>query len=227
MMMDELKEKYKIAILDDEPYWCDAIVGLLGREPSLCVVGTASTQAQAAALAGKYCPDVFLVDMMLGHAWQTGVSATIEISNISPETKVIILTSSEDEDEVIDAVAAGAADYLTKSKCEDLLPVIMRHLWGGFSPGMILAREMAELRREMLMSTLTAQEREIIMLLSQNVPRSSLADIMHKSESTIKTQISGILKKFDVENMDDAIDKIEHGGVFIPKQKKHGRSKRR
>ncbi len=210
---------YKIAILDDESMWCDAIVGLLKREPSLSVVGVVATQAKAVDLATRYAPDIFLVDMMLKHPWQTGVSATIAIREASPSTKIIIVTSSEKEEEVVQAVSAGADDYLSKNNCEDLLPMILRYLHGGFSPSGILAKELTKLRQEQTAQILTEQERLIIESIAQNVPRSQLAKIMHKEESTIKTQISSILKKLGVSNTSEAMEKIKHGGVFFPQMK--------
>ncbi len=218
-MTSDETPKYKIAILDDEPMWCDAIVGLLKRKPSLYVVGVVATQAKAVDLAVHYAPDIFLVDMMLKHPWQTGVSATIAIHNASPSTRVIILTSSEKEEEVVQAASAGAEGYLSKNNCEDLLPMILRYLHGEFSPSEILAKEVAKLRQEQAIQLLTEQEKQIIEAVSQNVPRSQLAKIMHKSESTIKTQVSSILKKLGVSNTSDAMDKIKHGGIFFPQQK--------
>jgi DNA-binding NarL/FixJ family response regulator len=218
MTNDEVKN-YKIAILDDEPMWCDAIVRLLEREYCLSVVGVVATQTRAVDLAARYAPDIFLVDMMLKHPWQTGVSATIAIHDASPSTKIIILTSSEKEEDVVKAVSAGAEDYLSKNDCEDLLPMILRHLRGGFSPSVILTKEVTKLRQEQVAYILTKQERQIIATLSRNVPRSKLAKIMNKSESTIKTQISSILKKLEVSNTSDAAEKIKHGGVFFPQQK--------
>ena len=214
-MNRDVAKVYKIAILDDEQMWCDAIVGLLKREPCLSVVGVANTQAKAVDLAALYTPDIFLVDMMLRHSWQNGVSATIAINKVSPTTKVLILTSCEQEEEVVKAASAGAADYLSKNNCEDLLPMILRHLNGGFSPSMVLVKEVTKLHQEQIAHLLTEQEMQIVDTLSQNVPRSQLAKVMHKSESTIKTQVSSILKKLKVSNTYEAAEKIRHGGVFF------------
>jgi len=218
-LTDSETKIYKIAILDDEPMWCDAIVGLLKREPSLSVVGVVGTQGQAVELAARFAPDIFLVDMMLKHRWQTGVSATIAIRQVSPSAKIIILTSSEKEEEVVQAVSAGADDYLSKNNCEDLLPMVLRHLYGGFSPSGILAKEFTKLRQGQTVQVLTEQEKLIIEAMSQNVPRSQLARILYKEESTIKTQIRSILKKLGVSNISEAIEKINHGGVFFPQMK--------
>lgn len=212
-------QKYKIAILDDEAMWRNAIIDLLDREPSLIVVGAVATQAKAVDLASNFTPDIFLVDMMLKHSWQTGVSATIAILDASPTTKVIILTSCENEEDVVKATSVGAVDYLSKSDCEELLPVILLHLRGGFSPRAILAKMVANLRQEQLTRSLTEQEKEVLKHLLLNVPRSQLANVMCKSESTIKSQVGSILKKLMVSNISDAIDKVNHGGVLFPQQK--------
>lgn len=219
-MENEDAKVFKIAILDDEPMWRDAIVSLLKREPSLSVVGAVANQTRAVDLAIRYAPDVFLVDMKLKHSWQNGISATIAILDESPSTKVIILTSSEAENEVVEAVSAGAVNYISKSNCEDLLPMILQQLRGGFSPSVILAKEVTKLRKECATFSLTEQERNIVEEITKNVPRAKLATAMNKSESTIKSQISSILKKLEVSNTSEVIEKIKHGGVFFPQQKK-------
>jgi len=219
-MGNEVRREYRIAILDDEAMWRSAVVGLLERDPIISVVGVAATQKKAVDLAARYMPDVFLVDLMLNHSWQTGVSATIAILEASPLTKVIILTSCESNKSVIEATCAGAVDYLSKKNCEDLLPVILSHFRGGFSPRDIIAREVANLHQELIKHTLTEQEIQILENMSRNVLRSQLANTMNKSESTIKSQIGSILKKLNVSNLSDAIDKVNHGGIFFPMQKK-------
>jgi len=211
-----LGEKYKIAILDDEPVWIDAITSLLTRAPEIEVVGTASTQLEAEMIARTETPDVFLVDVNLGHAWQSGISATIAILNASPSTDVIVLTAAESDQHVVDAVAAGAIDYMQKSNCELLLPAILKHMRGDFSPATILAKSYASLRRENIAKSLTEQEYQILEQLEQNASRSQIQETLNKSESTIKTQIRSILHKLGVSRTTEAVSKIKHGGVHFP-----------
>ena len=220
-MINDVANGHTIAILDDEQMWCDAIVGLLEREPSLIVAGVVATQTKAVDLAAELMPDIFLVDMMLKHSWQNGVSATIAIHKVSPSTKVIILTSCEQEEEVVAATSAGAIDYLSKNNCEDLLPMILRHLHEGFSASKVLTKEFTKLRQERMEHLLTEQEMQIVNAMSKNIPRSQLAHVLNKSESTIKTQISSILKKLNVTNTSDAMEKIKYGGVVITQKSSH------
>ncbi len=211
-----LAERYRVAILDDEPVWTESIVSLLARAPEIEVVGTAATQNDAVTIAREKSPDLFLVDMNLGHAWKTGISATIEILDASPATDVIVLTATECDQQVIDAVSAGAIDYLQKSNCELLLPAILRHMRGEFSPGTVLAKSYASLRREHLAQSLSDQEYEILKHLSQNTSRSQITSSMNKSESTVKTQIRSLLHKLGVSNTSEAVSKMKHGGIYFP-----------
>jgi len=211
-----LEGKYKIAILDDEDVWTEAIVSLLLRAPEIEIVGTAATPHDAVVIAREKAPDLFLVDINLGHAWKSGISATIEILDASPSTDVIILTATESDQHVIDAVSAGAIDYMQKNNCELLLPAILRHMRGEFSPGTILARSYAALRRENLAQSLTEQEYQILNQLSNHASRSQITATMNKSESTVKSQIRSILHKLGVSKTTEAVSKMKHGGVYFP-----------
>ena len=207
---------YRIAILDDEPVWIEAIVALLTRSSEIQVVGTACTQAEAVALAAGEKPDLFLVDVNLGHAFQNGISATSAILEASPETEVVVLTAAEQDQHVVDAISVGAIDYLQKSNCELLLPAILRHMRHEFSPNAVLARSYAELRRENIRQTLTENEYELLEQLSENVSRSELTRKLRKSENTVKTQIRSILHKLGVTSATEAVKKLKNGGVLVP-----------
>lgn len=213
-----MEEKYKIAILDDELVWIDAIVSLLTRSTEIEIVGTALTQADAVVIARTKMPNVFLVDINLGHSWQTGISATIAILDASPSTDVIVLTAAESDQHVIDAIAAGAIDFMQKSNCELLLPAILKHMRGDFSPATILAKSYATLRRENIAKSLTDQEYQILERLEHNASRMQIQEDMNKSESTIKTQIRSILHKLGVSRTTEAVSKIKHGGVHFPEE---------
>lgn len=213
-----MEEKYRIAILDDEAVWIDAIASLLERAPEIEIVGKATTQLDAVAIARKEKPDVFLVDVNLGHAWQSGISATIAILDASPSTDVIVLTAAESDKNVVDAVAAGAIDYMQKSNCELLLPAILKHMRGDFSPATILAKSYASLRRENIAQLLTEQEYQILEQLEQNASRLQIQETLNKSESTIKSQIRSILHKLGVSRTTEAVSKVKHGGVHFPEE---------
>lgn len=213
-----MEEKYRIAILDDEAVWIDAIASLLERAPEIEIVGKATTQLDAVAIARKEKPNVFLVDVNLGHAWQSGISATIAILDASPSTDVIVLTAAESDKNVVDAVAAGAIDYMQKSNCELLLPAILKHMRGDFSPATILAKSYASLRRENIAQSLTEQEYQILEQLEQNASRLQIQETLNKSESTIKSQIRSILHKLGVSRTTEAVSKVKHGGVHFPEE---------
>ena len=213
-----MPDKFRIAILDDEQVWIEAIVSLLSRAPELEIVGTASSQAEAKTIAQNLRPDLFLVDINLGHAWQNGISATIAILDASPETEVVVLTAAESDQHVVDAISAGAIDFLQKSNCELLLPAILRYMRKEFSPGTILARNFASLRRENIAKSLTDQEYQVLEQLSQNASRTQILETLNKSESTVKSQIRSILHKLGVSRTTEAVSKLKHGGVHFPEE---------
>jgi len=213
-----LEKKYRVAILDDETVWIEAITSLLLRAPEIEIVGTAVSQKEAVEIAKDKVPNLFLVDVNLGHSWQTGISATIAILDASPVTDVIVLTATESDQHVVDAISAGAIDYMQKSNCELLLPAILRHMRGEFSPGTVLAKSYASLRRENIAKSLTEQEYQVLDQLSHNVSRSQIPETLNKSENTVKSQIRSILHKLDVSRTAEAVSKLKHGGVHFPEE---------
>jgi len=215
---------YRIAILDDEPVWIEAIIALLERSSEIEVVGTACSQTAAVLLAADAKPDLFLVDVNLGHAFQNGISATSAILTASPATDVIVLTAAENDQHVVDAISVGAIDFLQKSNCELLLPAILRHMHHEFSPNAVLARSYAELRRENIRKSLTDNEYELLEQLSENVPRSELTRKLRKSENTVKSQIRSILHKLGVTNATEAVRKLKNGGVLVPEDMEESKS---
>jgi len=212
VMNSHVDGNFKIAILDDDQFWCDGIQKLLEREESLRVIGTVNTQIEAIDIARQYQPDIFLVDINLQSKVYSGITAIIAIHEVSPNTQIIILSSSEDKDDVVTALSVGAVRYILKEQCQLLLPEILKHISGNFNPDKILSEEFARLRQSEIESLLTVQEQELIDALIKGISRSKLADVMYKSESTIKSQIRSILKKLNVKTSEEAILKIKHGG---------------
>ena len=213
--MNYTKKKTLIAILDDDQLWCDSIQKLLEREESFCVISTVNTQREAVEIATLYQPDIFLVDINLQSKSYSGITATRAICDVSPKTDVIILSSSENENDVLNASSVGAIRYLMKEQCESLLSELMTHISSNFDPNKVISLELARLRQREVESLLTTQEKEVINSLAQGIPRAKLADVMIKSESTIKSQIRSILKKLDVKTSNEAIAKIKNGGYSI------------
>ncbi len=211
-----VKSSYRVAILDDQPMWIEALTLLLRRSERIEVVGRASNQQEAVEVAQEQHPDLFLVDIDLKHRWQTGISATLAIREVSPQTDVIILTCREESKDVADAAAAGAIDFLPKSDGELLLPAILKWSQGGFNPRRILVNYYATLRKENITKSLTEQENEILQLLLEDVKSSQLPKSLNKSEHTIKTQIRSILHKMGVTRTADAVSKYKNAGLHFP-----------
>lgn len=218
-----MEEKYKVAILDDEPVWLDAIEALLSRSDEVEIAGAALSQDEAVEIARSLTPDMFLVDMNLAHEWQNGVSATVAILDASPKTEVVILTAAESDQNVVDAISAGAISFMQKSNCEQLLSSVLKNMRGEFLPSVVIAKSFARLRRENITSSLSEQELQVLDHLSQNASRSQIQEALKKSEGTIKSQIRSILKKLGVSKTSEAVSKIKHGGILIPEEPENSR----
>lgn len=220
-MEEHHRKVFKIAVLDDEPLWCASIQELLERDERLSVVGTAMTQTAAVKLAERFQPDIFLVDMKLKSKTNSGITATKAILDASPQTQVVILTTSEMEEDVNNAVSIGAVKYILKDNMHNMMPEVTNLLSEGFNPDRIIANNFAKLRKELVLSELTREEFTLMKALTDGIPRAKLGTYLNKSEPTIKSQIRGILIKFNVSTTEEALMKVRSGGSFpSPKRNK-------
>lgn len=115
----------KVQVVDDHPLWRQTLRRLLERDDFAVVVAEASDGSEAVALSQTVDPDVVVMDIVLPH--KDGIEATKELTRARPETKVLVLASSEDRDQVLEAIQAGASGYLLKTaEAEEVREAVRR-----------------------------------------------------------------------------------------------------
>lgn len=201
----------RIGIVEDDPLFLLALSRYLNSQPDMNVTGTAASRAEALQMILLKPLDLILMDVVLSDQLDEGIQATIEILE-SLKVKIIMMSSRRDKDIILRAFAAGAIDFVPKTRYRQL-PEIIRAALDVFNPHAILAEEYGELRKKELLSRLSASEQEIFELLHQGYTRSEIEKKLFKSASTIKNQINSILRKLEVSNSREAVRKVETRGV--------------
>ena len=197
----------RILLVDDHDLFRTGLRNLL-EEQGVRVVGEAGTGADAIRGVREHAPDVVVMDLNM--PGMTGVEATRDIASISPLTRVLVLTISDQDGDVMDAIMAGACGYLLKdATIQELLRGIEAAAIGEslISPHIatkMLQRLRAASSEPDLEATIRAElsEREIqvLKLIANGNDNAQIAAELHISPKTVKNHISNILMKLQIEN---------------------------
>ncbi|MGD9787766.1 MAG: response regulator [Sulfuricellaceae bacterium] len=211
----------RVLIVDDHTLFRSGIKLLLQRQEGFEVVGEAGDGLEGIKRAKQLSPDVVLLDLHMPGI--TGRQAVKLINEEVPGTRVVMLTVSEDAEDLVDCLRAGAAGYLLKNiETEFLIDAIQRAARGEsvMSPQMTgkLVQELrqpkeqvpaaAEAEREKL----SPREKEIITLLAKGASNKEVARALNVAESTVKIHVQNILKKLNLSSrVQAAVYAVEHG----------------
>ena len=197
----------RILLVDDHDLFRTGLRNLL-EEQGVRVVGEAGTGADAVRAVREHAPDVVVMDLNM--PGMTGVEATRHIASVSPLTRVLVLTISDQDGDVMDAIMAGACGYLLKdATIQELLRGIEAAAVGEslISPHIaakVLQRLRATSSEPDLEATIRAElsEREIqvLRLIANGKDNAQIAGELHISPKTVKNHISNILMKLQIQN---------------------------
>ncbi len=196
-------EKIRIMIADDQPLMCDGLKTILENEEGMEVVATAGDGLKAYELGCQLKPDVILMDIRM--PVMDGVESVRLIKRQHPEIIVIILTTFDDDEYILDALANGANGYLLKSiQTEKLIRCVKDSVAGIFSMNKDIAAKLAvslsrgntvTAKRENFISELSDRESEIAGLIAQSYSNREIAAKLFITEGTVKNYISTIYEK--------------------------------
>lgn len=212
----------RVLIVDDHTLFRSGVKLLLERQAGFEVVGEASDGLEGVKRAKQLKPDVVLLDL---HMPGTGGLAAVPLLREEvPQTEVIMLTVSEDADDLLEALRAGARGYLLKNIETDFLLDSIRHAAAGKSViSSHMAGKLADAMRnpqnslakaESSLGKLTPREREIIVMLASGASNKNVARTLDLAESTVKIHVQGILRKLNLSSrVQAAVYAVEHGLV--------------
>lgn len=205
--MTETATVVTVAVVDDHPLYRSGVVRTLSEAPDLRVVGEGGTAQDALELARRAKPQLMLLDISMPGG---GIEAARSLQSQHPDCLVVMLTSSEIEDDIMEALAAGARGYVLKGVgAQDLLAVIRTVAGGGsyVSPG-LAGRLLVTMRGrgtpKTPLMTLTEREEEILTLVSDGKSNKEVGRALGLQEKTIKHYMTSILQKLQVRNRTEA-----------------------
>jgi DNA-binding NarL/FixJ family response regulator len=199
-------DQLRVMLVDDHDLFRTGLRNLL-EEQGVQIVAEASDGSAALSLVRELAPDVVVMDLNM--PGMNGIEATREITRQAPLTRVVVLTISDEDDDVIDAILAGACGYLLKdSSIQDLMQGIRAASVGEalISPH-IAAKVLQRLRASSVDSETVAQgpelsdrETQVLRLIANGKDNAEIAQDLHISPKTVKNHISNILMKLQIEN---------------------------
>ncbi len=204
----------RIAVVDDHEMVRKGLKAYLLTEPQFQVVGEAASGEEAVQLARTTMPDVVLMDLLMEKG--NGIEATRNILAFHPDCKVIIITSYYDDKEVFPAIEAGAFSYLLKTAGAREITDAIHKAMAGQS---VIEAKVANIMLGRLRpkekprhENLTAREMDVLKLIGKGKTNQEIATILFIGIKTVKTHVSGILRKLDLaDRTQAAIYANKHG----------------
>lgn len=193
--------KIRVMLVDDHPIVRIGLAALIGSLPGMETVAQAGTGREAIQLHREHSPDVTLMDLRLPDL--SGAEVIRKIRAGSPESRFIVLTTYEGDEDIHQALQAGARGYIIKGLPHNLLADAIRrvHAGGRYIPQVVKET----LANRTPSSDLSAREREILERIAQGKSNREIAAELNLAEITVKVRVSAILARLDVNDRTQAV----------------------
>jgi DNA-binding NarL/FixJ family response regulator len=202
----------RVLCVDDHRIVRDGLALIISREPDMAVVASAANAQEAVVQFKTHLPDVTLMDLRLGCT--SGIQAIQAIRREYPHARIIVLTMYEGDEDIHQAMAAGAATYLLKDTLSDDLIHVVREVHSGGNP--ISPDVRARLDERAANPTLTPREIEVLKLVSQGKRNKQIATLLGISEETVPVHLKNIFAKLKVNERTAAVNvALKRGIVHI------------
>jgi two-component system NarL family response regulator len=212
MQQEAAAEPVRVIVVDDQELFRRGLVMLLGVEPDIEVVGEAGDGVTATDLAVSTMPDVVLLDVRMPK--RSGLQACMRIKEEVPSTRIIMLTVSDEEGDLYEAVKNGASGYLLKDSSIEEVAQAIRVVAEGqslISPSMAVKlidefKEMSRTDRDQVPTPrLTDRELEVLRLVAKGLNNREAAKELFISENTVKNHVRNILEKLQLHSRMEAV----------------------
>ncbi|MEZ0172254.1 response regulator [Microvirga sp. TS319] len=199
-------DKIRVVVVDDHALFRAGVIQSLALDGAIEVVGEGASADEAVQLAKELAPDLILLDVSMPG---NGIEAAREILRMPEPPRVAMLTVSEDDDDVMDALDAGAAGYLPKGiRASDLIATV-KSLKGGrtfVAPDLALRLLANKARTETgPLTSLSDQERRTLRLIATGLSNREVGERLDVQEKTVKYHVTNILRKLKARNRVEAV----------------------
>jgi DNA-binding NarL/FixJ family response regulator len=196
-----------VLLVDDHLILLQGLARLLAADPHTTVVALASNGAGALAAVRTHSPDVVIMDQGLTDARGTDVAA--EIKEMRPATHVVMLTASEDDQDLLAAIEAGCSGYVTKHRALDELVSVVHAAYAGemVMPAEILARLLPQLTQRPRADEpkVSPRELEVLRLMADGLSNQAIGERLYLSTNTVRNHVRNILAKLGAHSKLEAV----------------------
>ena len=215
--------RVRVLIVDDDDLMRAGLRAVLSSDATVQVVGEAGDGAEAPGAARRMRPDVVLMDIRMPGV--DGIAATRDVLAAAPETRVVILTTFEEDDYIFGALGAGASGFLLKrTRPEDLIAAVHTIAAGDslLAPSVTrrvierMATAPAPVPAGRRLQSLTPRERDVLELVARGLSNGEIAAELVIEESTVKTHVKRILGKLGARDRVQAVIAAFEGGLARP-----------
>ena len=205
-------EPIRVIIVDDQELFRRGLTMLMDAEPGLDVVGEAGDGQTGIELASRVAPDVVLLDVRMPKV--SGIEACVAIKEAVPAAKILMLTVSDEESDLYEAVKSGASGYLLKDSSIEEVAQAVRVVADGqslISPSMAVKlidefKQMSQPDRGPVSTfRLTERELEVLRLVAQGLNNKDIAKKLFISENTVKNHVRNLLEKLQLHSRMEAV----------------------
>ncbi|MPZ94356.1 MAG: response regulator [Propionibacteriales bacterium] len=205
-------EPTRVVVVDDQELFRRGLIMLLNTEDDIEVIGEAHDGVSATDLVAKKVPDIVLMDVRMPK--RSGIEACLSIKDVAPSAKIIMLTVSDEEADLYEAVKNGASGYLLKDSSIEQVAQAVRVVADGqslISPSMATKlldefKQMSTARRPDVMTPrLTDRELEVLRLVARGLNNREIAKELFISENTVKNHVRNILEKLQLHSRMEAV----------------------
>ncbi len=197
----------RVLVVDDHPLFRQGVLFTLGRNPDIEVVGEGENGQQAVELAQKLRPDVLLLDITMPVI--DGIQAATQVRQLMPDIQIVMLTASEEGDDLMAAMKAGARGYVVKGAgAGEIVTAVIAASRGEayITPKMAgnLLREMTQKPVNDPLSELTERELQVLDLVARGLSNKEVGIQLSLAEKTVKHYLTSVLQKLHVRSRVEA-----------------------
>jgi two-component system, NarL family, response regulator LiaR len=206
-------KQIKILIVDDHPIMREALAVALATEPDMLVVASSADGVEGVAQAAEYNPDVILMDLLMPGI--NGLEAITQILSHNPQARIMVVSSLENQEQILAAIQAGAIGFFPKTAPRSFLIEGIRKIADGipYLPSGITLKLFQGIRelgspgseQSSAKKLLTTRQQEILVLLGEGRTDYQIGQTLHLSEATVRSHVHNILLRLGLENRSQVV----------------------